>query len=380
MNDKFFDMIDDYINGDCSNEDALLFEKHLDSCSKCKEEYELALSVNKTLSSFPTISPPDDFLQKLNDKLDFELEKEEKKKKYFTKIPIHKYSAVAACVVLVASLGVDVVKISDSSVTDNTIVPTETSLPQESNIPSKNTDVTDDIELSTTEPTTSPEVSRRPTTTPTKAQPTQKAKKSDIYVTPSPAEQHTPTSTTAPKAPVSKVQPTTLPQPTPTEHPTVANSEIPSYMDPKKQVVLASAVENEYKTSGISTEDLPVKKRDLQAEFALLESNSKSGSIIANPATLASLDSIGVVELEDSRHGADKYGDGRGSLFISSKDKETVSALIEKYASNESNHYYYLTGDNFKSFTEELSENGISYKKRLISQDGSNVAFQVVFS
>lgn len=387
MNDKYFDMIDDYVSGECSAEEKKSFEEHICECKKCREEYELAMSIKTALSSMPKIEPPVDFLDKLNSRLDEELQRDKERKRHFSYIPMRRYSAVAACFVLVAVLGVDMVRLTDSR-TDYTAVPSVTQTPE------ANSEAENAAEISSTElPTEVPAVQEDKI--PQTAAAVNTAKRAAVPKVSKPTA--VPTDNT-PKQEVAQVQQTAVQtekpiasvqnNAAPAENVQVSDNSgdmpkgVPSYMDPRKQVVLASSVEKDFEVSGVSLEDIPVKKRDLQAEFALLESNSnsKTGSIIATPATLASLDSIGVAELEDSRSKTDKYEDGRGSLFISSKDKEAVAALIEKYASNESDQYYYFTGDNFKSFTDELKENGISYQKRLISQDGSNVAFQVVFS
>ena len=376
MNDMYFDMVDDYISGVCSEEEKESFESHIKECKKCREEYELAMSLKNVLSSMPGIEPPADFLDKLNDRLDSELMRDEKKRSF--RIPVRRYSAVAACFVLVAVLGVDMVRLTDCTSTDNVPIPTAAEVQTEQ--PSE-TPIVDNISAEE-QSTPLPAYENPQKKIADKAKKNDKKKSASASVpknTSKPAPiASAAVNTATPAAPATE---TSKPEATAAAEETEMPKGVPSYMDPRKQVVLASSVENEFKVSGVSIEDIPVKKRDLSAEFALLESasNSKTGSIIATPVTLASLDEIGVEKIEDSRRGEDKYEVGRGSMFISSKDKEAVSALIQKYVSDESEQYYYFTGDNFKSFTDELNESGISYQKYRISQDGSNVAFQVVY-
>ena len=157
-----------------------------------------------------------------------------------------------------------------------------------------------------------------------------------------------------------------------------AENGIPSYMDPREQVVLASTVEREYQTSGFKIEDLPKKERDLSKEFALI--TNEKGAIIANSANLASMEGVEIKEIKDNRKTVQEYGLGSGSIFISAKDKDAVNEIISKYIANEDGNYYFFTGENYKIFIDEIKNNGIEYKQTLVSENGANVAFRLVVS
>ena len=119
MNDMFFDRIDDYVYGDCTDEEFKIFEEHMNTCMKCKEEYEFSLSIKKAMSSMPEITPPADFSKSLNERLDKELIKPVRPSVY------KRYSVAAACVALVAILGVDTVQLTKDTVVNDSHLPFE---------------------------------------------------------------------------------------------------------------------------------------------------------------------------------------------------------------------------------------------------------------
>lgn len=407
----FFDRIDDYVYGDCTDEEFKIFEEHMNTCMKCKEEYEFSLSIKKAMSSMPEITPPADFSKSLNERLDKELIKPVRPSVY------KRYSVAAACVALVAILGVDTVKLTKDTVVNDSHLPFEkndiSSVPEKLAVPEdeqlplqnepaivftvpENVNTTPVSEASTT--LKLPEnrvVISKPDKLPAKpesefnlvSEKKNEEKKNNTYFGNENEIAPLSTSETKKKSEPVIVKKEDVKQEeqkietseVTTPHKTFVyeKNNIPEYMDPREHVVLASVVENEYATTGVNLEDLPVKERDLRAEFALLE-NPKTGNIIATPATVASLDGVQIQEIKSNRKGSDEYGVGSGSIFISAKDIELVNQILIKYTTGEDNSTYFLTGDNFKSFTDELEMNGISFEKRLISQEGKNIAFKVV--
>ncbi len=344
MEDMFFYNIDKYVYEECSESEMKLFMEHLGSCEKCKAEYELACQVKDAMHGMNNITPPADFSKLVNERLDREISKP--KARGFIKPGYRKYSAVAACLVLAAVLGAETIDFTKAPVLDSSIVTEEglqsvitevseqTPVPENSvMVPSPATEEAVNGAASTT---------YAPTAKPAKAQPAAHANK-QAY-----APAKTPAATKMP--------------------------EIPSHLDPEKQTVLASSVEKTYEISGVSLEEVPVKKRNLEEEFALLET-TKTGVIVANPATMSSLDGV---EVQIKKSNTSDYGVGSGSIFIAAKDKEIVDELITKYIFVEDNNCYFFTGDNFDSFIEELKIQGIDYKEILVSEKGNNVAINIV--
>ena len=328
MEDMFFYNIDKYVYEECSESEMKLFMEHIKSCEKCKAEYELACQVKNAMHGMNNITPPADFSKLINERLDREISKP--KARTFIKAGYRKYSAVAACLVLAAVLGAEKVDFTKAPVIDSSTVKEESLQPE---IIAEETPEAVSGAASTI---------NTPTAEPAKAKPAAYAPKS----TNAPAA--TPVVT---KAPV-----------------------IPEHLNPENQTVLASSVEKTYEISGVSLEQVPVKKRNLEEEFALLE-NTKTGVIVANPATMSSLDGV---EVKIKKSNTADYGVGSGSLFIAAKDKEAVDKLITKYISVEDNSCYFFTGDNFDSFIEELKTQGIDYKEILVSERGNDVAINIV--
>ena len=328
MEDMFFYNIDKYVYEECSESEMKLFMEHIKSCEKCKAEYELACQVKNAMHGMNNITPPADFSKLINERLDREISKP--KARTFIKAGYRKYSAVAACLVLAAVLGAEKVDFTKAPVIDSSTVKEESLQPE---IIAEETPEAVSGAASTI---------NTPTAEPAKAKPAAYAPKS----TNAPAA--TPVVT---KAPV-----------------------IPEHLNPENQTVLASSVEKTYEISGVSLEQVPVKKRNLEEEFALLET-TKTGVIVANPATMSSLDGM---EVQIKKSNSADYGVGSGSLFIAAKDKEIVDKLITKYISIEDNSCYFFTGDNFDSFIQELKEYGVDYKEILVSEKGNNVAIKVV--
>ena len=123
---------------------------------------------------------------------------------------------------------------------------------------------------------------------------------------------------------------------------------------------------------------IPKKKRDLTAEFALLETTN-SGAIVANAATISSMEGV-EFRITQNSAGPKDYGIGSGSLFISKEDKELVNKLMTKYISITDKDCYFFTSDNFDLFIKEMENHGISYKESLVSNNGGNVAVKLIVS
>ena len=333
MEDMFFYNIDKYVYEECSENEMKLFMEHLKSCEKCKAEYELACQVKDAMHSMNNITPPADFSKLVNERLDREISKP--KARTFIKAGYRKYSAVAACLVLAAVLGAENVDFTEAPVLDSSIVTNEGLQPVTN---------TGEIEIL---PVVSEAASGGASTT------------------------YSPTAEPAKKAIPARAEETHAPEATPVVTETPAT---PEPVKPATQTEVVSGVEKTYEISVGSLEESPAPKRNLEEEFALLET-TKTGVIVANLANISSLNDI---EVKVQKPSTADYGIGSGSIFIAAKDKEIVEKLITKYISVEDNNCYFFTGDNFDSFIKELKEQGIDYKENLISEKGSNVAIKVV--
>ena len=67
---NFKEHISAYIDGELSPEDKIKFEELIDSHSNCREQYNQINSLVKNLSSLPKLETDDDFMDKLNKRID----------------------------------------------------------------------------------------------------------------------------------------------------------------------------------------------------------------------------------------------------------------------------------------------------------------------
>ena len=81
---NFEEHISAYIDGELSTEDKIKFEELMESDSNCREQYNQINSLVKDLSSLPKLETDDDFIDKLNQRIDdYEESKDSIFKKYF---------------------------------------------------------------------------------------------------------------------------------------------------------------------------------------------------------------------------------------------------------------------------------------------------------
>lgn len=355
MEDLFFHNIDRYVYEECTEEEMNLFKQHMENCARCKEEYELSISVKNAMSTMNTITPPADFSKLVNERLDREIAVPAKPR--LLKAGNRRYSAVAACLVLAACLGIHTNDMSEPVVETTTL--TNQSLQAVPEQKPEPTPTAAPVVVTQSEPV----VPKAPVSKPEPTKSTASTKISAPVATPAVT-----VSTPVPAEPI---------QPEPEEEVDVY-SKIPPHLNPRNQVVLASSVEKTYEISGIEPKDIPKKKRDLTAEFALLETTN-SGAIVANAATISSMEGV-EFRITQNSAGPKDYGIGSGSLFISTDDKELVTQLITKYISVTDKDCYFFTSDNFNLFIQEMENHGISYKESLVSKSGGNVAVKLIVS
>ena len=394
MHDSYYENIDLYLSGDCGEEELRKFNEHMKSCENCRREYELALEIKQAMCEMPKITPPADFAKALNDRLD----REEARKP--ARLPLYKrYSALAACIVLIAVLGIDTAQITHDAPIEERVLPAETQgLDENTDISAAENTVlpqeTEDVTAMTPAPAEAPastdsetaahaavsetasaqpvSTERETIQTPAVSRPAAQANR-PVQTTPEPAQQ---TEQQVTRAQSQETTPAQAPQIDPDAKP-IASS-IPSYVDEKDSVILATDVEKDYQITGLTLENLPVKKRDLAAEFALVQ-NPKTGTVIANPSTLASIEGIEITGAASNRQNLSSYAVGGGSISISAKDKEAVDDMLKKYMVSEQDDLYFFTGENFKIFTNEMTESGINFEERSISaNNGRNIAFQLI--
>lgn len=359
MEDLFFHNIDRYVYDECTEEEMNLFKQHMETCSQCKEEYELSCSIKNAMGSMTSIEPPADFSKLVNERLDKELAAPAKPR--MLKAGYRRYSAVAACLVLAVCLGTQITDVSEPVIETSTLT-------------NESLQAVPENETAPVPTAVAEEKQPEPAPVATPAQ-----KKTAPVSTPQATFGTASTTIDTPVAtPAVTVSTPTPSEPVQTEKEDDVYSRIPAHLNPKNQIVLASSVEKTYEISGISPEDIPKKERDLAAEFALLETTN-SGAVVANTATISSMEGV-EFRITQKSDGPKDYGIGSGSLFISKEDKELVNKLITKYISITDKDCYFFTSDNFNLLIQEMQSHGISFKESLVSKSGGNVAVKLIVS
>ena len=126
--EKFAQMLDNYEN--LTNEEKSLMSEHAAQCETCRRELEFMRSIIDAVQTLPEMKVPDDFLENLNKRIDAEVKPVNR-----TGIAGHikynwqKYSAFAACLVLVAVIGANYNTLLDSmNDSDDGVVSTVTTM------------------------------------------------------------------------------------------------------------------------------------------------------------------------------------------------------------------------------------------------------------
>ena len=126
--EKFAQMLDNYEN--LTDEEKSLMSEHAAQCETCRREFEFMRSIINAVKTLPEMNVPDDFLENLNKRIDAEV-KPAKRRSVAGHVRYNwqKYSAVAACLVLVAVIGANYNTLIDSmNGSDDGVISTVTTM------------------------------------------------------------------------------------------------------------------------------------------------------------------------------------------------------------------------------------------------------------
>ncbi|MBN2160430.1 MAG: zf-HC2 domain-containing protein [Spirochaetes bacterium] len=68
--DRIVDLLPDYLDGLLSPEESEMVKGHLGQCPACREEARFLKKYRKETASFPSLKPPDDFLESIHRRID----------------------------------------------------------------------------------------------------------------------------------------------------------------------------------------------------------------------------------------------------------------------------------------------------------------------
>ncbi len=383
----FQKMLDNYEN--LSETERLQMTVHAGECEKCREDLDFLLAVINTAKCLPDIKAPEDFIDKLNARIDLEdiqMRREARSKRSFA-FGWKKYGSVAACMLLAAVIGVNgkslVSRMSgqntgDGVITEEKIVsdgssapsaqtPAAINTPAASQAPAESSAPKADIAAipSLTAPVYTPASTPKPANTASGASNTSSSagvSKSVLTVTPSVTR--TPS------------KPTAAPTAAPAENTAASEDVIKGFSIAEETPSPDTAAEPYTLAKGtyvtpdkntrateqkVNTDDLTAGEATSELALGLYTPIDKDGNpteyaVVAEPIQGAPVSS---------------------SILVSSEDEEKVRSLMNKYVTGNYDAYYMTTEDKLNNMFEEMDREGINYEN-YIDNSGGRISFRLV--
>ena len=383
----FQKMLDNYEN--LSETERLQMTVHAGECEKCREDLDFLLAVINTAKCLPDIKAPEDFIDKLNARIDLEdiqMRREARSKRSFA-FGWKKYGSVAACMLLAAVIGVNgkslVSRMSgqntgDGVITEEKIVsdgssapsaqtPAAINTPAASQAPAESSAPKADIAAipSLTAPVYTPASTPKPANTASGASNTSSSagvSKSVLTVTPSVTR--TPS------------KPTAAPTAAPAENTAASEDVIKGFSIAEETPSPDTAAEPYTLAKGtyvtpdkntrateqkVNTDDLTAGEATSELALGLYTPIDKDGNpteyaVVAEPIQGAPVSS---------------------SILVSSEDEEKVRSLMNKYVTGNYDAYYMTTEDKLNNMFEEMDREGINYEN-YIDNNGGRISFRLV--
>ena len=355
---EFSKMLDEYES--LSTMQKAELKEHALSCDECRTEYELFMSMLDATRTLPQIKVDDSFLKSLNARIDKEVVAAPVHKSVWEhlKLNAHRYSAVAACIALVAVIGVNsadfIKKLTNpyqEYIEPVSVVDSPVEEPEED---------PEDI-ASTTEPTETPEQSAKPTVSPT-ATATPKA-------TAPPKVTATPKATTSPRV---TARATTTPRVVATPRPTTA----------------PRTTQNATSTSTPATTQPPVVFDQPPANSPMPSQNPEvtvAPTPTSEPYTVeqsqyvlpASAQPVEGRSIEGQGY---SIGDTSNYLKVSRADSEKVQHIVARYSQDAQGGVYLMTEEGMEIILQILAQEGIEFDNSITVATDGNVAFKLIIS
>lgn len=111
---KIAELIDEYLNDELNEEIKKNFENHINQCQACKDELQFAKAIQKAVKESKLPDAPEDFIVRVHTAIDKEKIIELPQKKTKQIIFARRWqSGIAACLIVAAFLGINMVELSD---------------------------------------------------------------------------------------------------------------------------------------------------------------------------------------------------------------------------------------------------------------------------
>ena len=383
----FQKMLDNYEN--LSETERLQMTVHAGECEKCREDLDFLLAVINTAKCLPDIKAPEDFIDKLNARIDLEdiqMRREARSKRSFA-FGWKKYGSVAACMLLAAVIGVNgkslVSRMSgqntgDGVITEEKIVSDGSSAPSAQTPAAINTPAASQALAESSAPKA--DIAAIPSLT------------APVYTpasTPKPANTASGASNTSSSAGVSKSVLTVTPSVTrtpskPTAAPTAAPAENTAASE---DVIKGFSIAEETPSPDTAAEPYTLAK----GTYVTPDKNTRATEQKVNTDDLTAGEAtselaLGLYTPIDKDGNPTEYAviaepiqgaPVSSSILVSSEDEEKVRSLMNKYVTGNYDAYYMTTEDKLNNMFEEMDREGINYEN-YIDNNGGRISFRLV--
>lgn len=387
--EEFQHMLDNYES--LTDKEKLMMTEHAAECKSCREDMDFMLSIIGVTKTLPEIKAPEDFLDKLNIRIDREEIKEKKLRRLWrlTKTDWKRYSAVAACLLLAAVVGVNGnVLVSRMNGNSSGVITEERVTSDDNNGNNERVYELTSEQESTDEPVSDalqmpvsslpPEETLQPEA-PLKTAPAESKSVSDnrsAASTASPALK-APAVTKRPAAEQqsAKPEPNTnsdfasgfeLTEETPVPEENAATPEPYTlarerYRIPIESVPYGDAVSIDENDDGKTVDGYSLAENKAEIALGMYTPIDKDGNPTDYP--------IETKAVSDVPAGS--------TILVSSEDEGKVRSLMDRYITGNYGIYYMTTEDKLNMLFEEMDKAGINYEK-FISSSTEKVSFKLV--
>lgn len=380
---EFQELLSDYENLNETKKKQL--EEHSKECSSCAEELEQYLSMLQALKSLPKLTAPENFLAELNSRIDKENIKQQTRTNLLSgmKKYSYRYGTIAACLALIAVIGVNNPELIDkmNSKDDGVISVVTTTVAPSGKPVGTSVPVVQSAELlPAVQITQAPIATIQPATKASEP----KTTKAPVVATKKPTATKTPTT----KAPVATAIPqrnnkslaTPIPQPvraniSPTAVPDVSIGAEDTLQVNSYDVTYGIGDKPETKENVVVTQE-PIDNSGI-AVASMME--DEPSSVVLNPDEYQLPENLNARTIDNSND-VNGYTASSNSIEVSYASADKAKEIIDEYSISNDGEYYSVSSDKMEEFLQAMSEAGIEYADNCIEDGADTVTFRLIIS
>lgn len=360
--------IEAYLDGGLADDEKQNFLTHISSCSECREALELAKAVRSALTELPAIDVPDDFCDKLHEKL-----KKEQEKRRAVITYSRRCAMLAACVVIAVAVNAgNLQDYFDKSNNEPALPDSAEVIQQTENIQSAATEeVSDDI----IQATDTPEIKtgEKVKSTPTKDK---KIENKTQSVAPAVTEQPETAQEAVPQAAPQTEMASAVAEPV---------EEVNQKQENEGAKSARTAMEDDTSDTGTPLPETALfsaqayEGADADAQMGGHEDQAVSGNSEMYSAGVSSSsadeNSGGGGGSSSASPMVKSSSAAAGSISVSADNISAARSIADKYAAAEGG-IYNMSKAYFEQFKKELEQKGISYNDNAVR--GEAVSFSII--